>query len=853
MTIDGAAGGGGLDAQLERLARVPTLLVASDYDGTLAPIVSDPSQAHPLRESMVALCGLSELKNTHVAVISGRALRDLAEFTKLPPSVHLVGSHGSEFDVGFARSMAESSRSLLSTIEHELGEIAASHPSFQIERKPAAVALHYRNAEDVDEDELIDRVLKRGPGRHAGVHPKLGKRVIELTVVDTNKGKALQTVRRRVGASAVIFFGDDVTDEDIFAQLCGPDIGVKVGPEETAAQYRVSDPEEVARCLARLLELRQTWLEGAESVPINHHSMLGDLRTIALVEPDATISYLCVPRIDSSAIFSALLGGPSAGYFSIRPEDGSAPVGQEYVGDSLVLRTRYPTFTITDFLDCTGGRTVQRAGRTDLVRIIEGTGRVVVEFAPRLDFGRMATEITQREGGLQLLSRYEPIVLRSPGIDWTIESDAQHQSARAVIELGDDPVSLVLRYGAGTMRAAQSPPLMRCQDTRRFWEDWVARLDLPDVATEVVKRSALTLRGLIYGPTGAIAAAGTTSLPEEPGGVRNWDYRFCWPRDASIAALALTKLNSQGEAMAFLDWMLGVLEHTKTFDQLHPLYTVTGDELSSEGEIGELAGYAGSRPVRVGNAAAHQIQLDVFGPVTELVYELALRDAPLTPAHWHLVEAMVSAVDVRWREPDHGIWEIRGRRSHHVHSKVMCWFTVDRALKISFLMRDREPEGWAALCDSIGSEVLEHGWKESVNAFTANFESDEIDSACLLVGLKGLLAADDERVLRTIEAVERELLEGAGVYRYRYDDRLPGFEGTFLLSTSWLILSRILIGDHARARELFDAYLSQAGPTGLLTEEYDVARGAALGNYPQAYSHAGLIECAVALSKLNKQ
>jgi GH15 family glucan-1,4-alpha-glucosidase len=402
------------------------------------------------------------------------------------------------------------------------------------------------------------------------------------------------------------------------------------------------------------------------------------------------------------------------------------------------------------------------------------------------------------------------------------------------------------------MRAAQSPPLVRCRDTERFWNEWVNRLELPSIATDAVKRSALTLRGLIYGPTGAIAAAGTTSLPEELGGVRNWDYRYCWPRDASIAALALTKLNTQGEAMAFLDWMLGVLEHTKTFDQLHPLYTVTGDELNSEGEIGELAGYAGSRPVRVGNAAAHQIQLDVFGPVAELIYELALRDAPLTPAHWHLIEAMVGAVDVRWREPDHGIWEIRGRRSHHVHSKVMCWFTLDRALKISLLMRDKEPEGWAALRDTIKEEILDRGWKEHVGAFTASYEGDDIDSACLLVGLTGLLPHDDERVRRTLEVVERDLLDGAGLYRYRYDDRLPGFEGTFLLSTCWFILSKVLVGEHDRARELFDAYLTQVGPMGLLGEEFDAERGIALGNYPQAYSHAGLIECAVALAGLTE-
>ncbi len=832
--------------RLTELAHERGLLVACDYDGTLAPIVADPERAQPVRDSIVALRALATLPDTHVAVISGRALNDLAALTGLPEAVHLVGSHGSEFDAGFADELTAEQRALLGDVRRRLEEIAASAPGATLEPKPASVAFHYRNADPADA-ELAVHAITAGPAALEGVHTKRGKMVVELGVVGLDKGEALQRVRARIGCGAAIFIGDDVTDEDAFATLRGPDMGVKVGDGETRAAHRVGTPLDVARLLAGLAERRATWLGGGDAVPIEHHAMLSDLRTLALVTPAARVTWMCAPRVDSSSLFAELIGGPGAGAFAVAPADGAEPVAQRYEGDSLVLTTEFPTFTVTDYLDCTGGRTRQRAGRSDLVRIVRGTGRVRVEFAPRMDFARAPSLLETRDGGLELLDSPDPIVLFSPGVEWSLERDGPHHTAVAEVELGEEPLVLSLRCGARTLRPSIARPIDREARTRAFWEDWASRLTLPGVGREAVMRSALTLKGLTHGPTGAILAAGTTSLPEAIGGVRNWDYRFCWPRDAAIAATTLVRLGSLDEAVHLLDWLLGVVERALAPDRISPLYTVTGAEIPIEGEIGALPGYAGSRTVRVGNAASRQVQLDVFGPCAELVYQLARRDAPLTPQHWTVVEAIVAAVRARWTDPDHGIWEIRARPRPHVHSRVMCWLTIDRAIACAELLRDEAPPEWETLRDRIAADVLERGWSERVGAFTAAYGMDEIDAAALWVGLSGLLEPTDERFARTIRAVERELLHDGAVYRYKYEDGLPGFEGAFHLCTCWLILAYHLTGRVDDAHALFERYLACAGPTGLLSEEIGVTTRRALGNHPQAYSHAGLIECALAL------
>lgn len=837
-----------LTRSLESLALVPVLLVASDYDGTIAPIVSDPGQAVPYREARVALRRLAELPQTHVAIISGRALSDLARLSGMPDHIHLVGSHGTEFDPGFADTLSTEAKQLHARVLKALERIRDDHPGCYVEEKPATVAFHYRNAAD-DVAAAAQEAVMRGPGAIEGVYVHRGKKVIELGVVATDKGAALEVLRHRIGASAVIFIGDDRTDEDAFETLSGPDVGIKVGEGETRAAFRIEGPEGVARILASLCERRAQWLEGAHAVPIERHSMLSDQRTVALVTPNGVINWVCLPRIDSPAIFADLLGGSTAGSFSIGDASGREPVGQEYVGDSLVLRTSWPDFAVTDFLDCSDYRPRLRAGRSDLVRIVEGQGRIRVTFRPRFDFGRVPTQLIAREGGLVIEGSQDPAVLRSPGVTWTIDEERDHHVAHAEFEILEGrPQVFELNYGTGNLHNNHNGALERLRATEEFWTVWTRKLSLPHVQRELVMRSAVVLKGLIYGPTGAISAAGTTSLPEHIGGVRNWDYRYCWLRDGALAAAALVKLGSTSEAIRFLDWVLGVVDVTSSPECLRPLYTVSGGEVASDAELGSLSGYRGSRPVRIGNSAAHQVQLDVFGPIVDLVALLFDRDAPLSSEHWRLVEAMVRAVEVRWRDPDHGIWEIRRPRRHHVHSKAMCWLTVDRGLRIAkrFLNRDRSE--WAELRDAIAAECLEHGYKTNVGAFTAAYDGEDLDAAVLQLGLGGLVGVDDERFKSTVSAIERSLRHGPTVHRYLSDDGLPGTEGGFHLCTSWLIDAYLLLGRTDDAWSLFNELVSLAGPTGMMPEQYCAERGLGLGNVPQAYSHLGVIENAINLA-----
>ena len=832
---------------LRELARTPVLLVASDYDGTLAPIVPDPARALPERESVVALRNLSQMPDTHVAVISGRALRDLDAMAKLPEEVHLVGSHGSEFDLDFAERLPPERRELRARIRDELTDICSRGSGLLLEEKPASIAFHYRNAAEEVAQTALDAVLA-GPAALPGVQTRHGKKVVELLLVPTDKGLALKKIRRNVGATAVLFFGDDLTDEEAFAVLRGPDVAVKVGEGATQAAHRLDDTTEVARALALLHELREEWLTGGSAVPIEQHSMLSDHRTVALVAPQARITWFCVPRLDSPGLFAELLGGPSAGYFAVLPAGDSTQLGQSYRHSSLVLETRWPSITVTDFLDCSLDRPRRRAGRSDLIRIVEGTGRVALEFAPRLDFGRVPTRLRRHANGLLLEGSVEPIVLRSPRVDWEIHPVGPHHSARAEVELSDSRLVLDLRYGTGNLGDTERSGPERRDLTDQYWRAWASQLTLPPVDTELVLRSALTLKALCYNPTGAIAAAATTSLPEDIGGVRNWDYRFCWPRDAALAAAALVRLGSLGEAMSFLDWMLQVVDSCPSPSYLQPLYGLSGETVPPEAEIRELGGYRGSRPVRISNSAAQQVQLDVFAPVVDVVHVLMQREAPLSSEHWRLVEAMVEAVAERWREPDHGIWEERLPPRQHVHSKVMCWTTVDRALAISrsFLERDR-PE-WVELRDTIARDVLERGWKPDVGAFTGTYEGDYPDAAALSIGLSGLLDPADERYGATVRAVETHLRRGPTVYRYRIDDGLPGFEGGFHLCTAWLVQAYLAVGREQDAWELYRAMVALAGPTGLLSEQYGPTTERALGNFPQAYSHLALVECALQLS-----
>jgi len=474
---------------------------------------------------------------------------------------------------------------------------------------------------------------------------------------------------------------------------------------------------------------------------------------------------------------------------------------------------------------------------------------VQITFAPRLDFGRTTTRLALRDDGLEIDDTIDPIVLRAPGVAWEFHEEGPHQTAVGRVTLRGEPLRLELRYGTGSLRENQSTTFEdRYRLTKAYWESWADRLVLPKRESRLVRRSALVLKGLCYGPTGGIVAAATTSLPEHLGGIRNWDYRYCWLRDAAMSATALVKLGSFTEAMGFLDWMLGVIDRAVAPERLMPLYTVTGHEVGAEAEIAELAGYAGSRPVRVGNAARGQVQLDVFGPIAELIWQLLLAEAPLSSEHWRLAEALVHAVEARWHEPDHGIWEIRKPRRHHVHSKVMCWLTVDRGIRISERFLDRPRPGWEQLRDQIANDILANAWDESASAYTAAYGTNELDAASLWIGLSGLVDCTDPKFTSTIDAVERGLRCGPTVYRYLTDDGLPGREGGFFICASWLVDSLFKAGRRQEADTLFEDLIELSDNTGLYPEEFDPLLGKTLGNHPQAYSHLGIIENAITLS-----
>jgi hypothetical protein len=549
------------------------------------------------------------------------------------------------------------------------------------------------------------------------------------------------------------------------------------------------------------------------AVPIERHSLLSDRRALALVAPDADVTWLCHPAPDSPALFAALLGG--SGHFSVRPQKDQLPLGQRYVPGTMTVQTRWTGLQVTDQLE------------SALVRTVEGRVPAVVEFAPRPDFGRAPVELERVADGLRVAGT--PIVLRSPGVDWQITDG----TATAVLT---PPFVLELRLGGEPSEVDSD------------WPGWSASLRLPATCPELVRRSALTLRALCHRDTGGVLAAATTSLPEQIGGVRNWDYRYCWLRDAALTVQALVSLGSTAEASAFLDWLAGVLCTVPGPAHLSPLYTVHGTALGPELVIDSLPGYAGSGPVRVGNLADTQVQLDVFGPITDLVHDLALTRGSLPDRDWAVVVAMAEAVTCRWTEPDHGIWEERHVPRHRVYSRVMCWQTLDRAIALAERFDRPLPPGWLILRDTIAAEVLDRGWNPDVRAFTAAYDGTDLDAASLHVGLSGLLDPSDDRFRATVVAVEETLRSGPTVYRYLRDDGLPGDEGGFHLCTAWLIEAYLRVGRRADAEELFESFVRLAGPTGLLSEEYDPVAERSLGNHPQAYSHLGLIRCARLLS-----
>jgi alpha,alpha-trehalose-phosphate synthase [UDP-forming]/trehalose-phosphatase len=826
----------GPDIPLESLATAPHLLVCCDYDGTLAPIVDNPDRAFPLQSAATALRALSILPSTTVAVVSGRALRDLAALSRLPSEVHLVGSHGGEFDHDFELDAHQ--RRLLEQCVADARALVYDCPGAFIETKPSSVAVHVRRCSPDDGRTLVERVVM-GPGQYPGVLVRHGKEVIELSVMHSQKSDAVDVLRHRVGATAILFIGDDVTDETVFAGLSGPDVGVKVGEGATAAGWRVDTPEDVSNLLLSLMEYRERWLLGGNSDPIEQHIMLSNRHSVALLSPSGSIDWFCAPNPDSPAVFSALLGDESSGRFTIRPQHGMPPLSQTYIGGTLSARTRWAGLTVHDYMPVPGDADVTPVR---IFRSISGPEPAVVHFAPRPQFGAVAVSIEAVEGGLRVLGSSDQMVLYSPGVRWLIEGPPGGHTATAVIDASAGDVILEFRYGTDDLSPCPEPEIEARERTIRYWREWTRSLSLPGIRPDAEERSALTLRALCHASTGGVLAAATSSLPERIGGVRNWDYRFCWIRDAALTVRELVALGSTEEADAYVAWLLNLSAMTEGLEHLHPVYSLHGQALGSEGVIDSLSGYAGSRPVRTGNAAAGQLQLDVYGPVIMLIDELTAKRSCVTDEEWQLVTKMVEAVRMRWREPDHGIWEIRQQPRRHTHSRMMCWLAVHRALAVAGT-RGEDPADWRELRDEIAAEIEKDGWSDDRQAYVAASDLPEADAAVLQGLLEGY-PAPPERIVATVAYIERELRRAGGVYRYHYDDGLPAGEGAMHICSAWLAGVYVRSGALDDAQQMLDAIIDAAGDSGLLPEQVDPDSGQGLGNHPQAYSHVGVLATA---------
>ena len=582
---------------------------------------------------------------------------------------------------------------------------------------------------------------------------------------------------------------------------------------------------------------------------IEDYAIIGDCKSAALVGSDGSIDWLCWPRFDSAACFAALLGTPENGRWLIAPALASLGVTRRYRPGTLVLETEFKTESgravILDFMPPADG--------AELVRIVVGrSGRVDfrTEFVARFDYGSTVPWISRLyDGAISAVAGPERLVLRS---SVALSGEDLKSVGDFTVEEGQS-VAFVLSYGASYHGLPSAiDPFESLERTETFWRAWSDRC--PDVGpwTEAVKRSLITLKALTYAPTGGIVAAATTSLPEQLGGVRNWDYRYCWLRDATFTILALMKLGYYEEARAWRDWLLRAIAGSP--HQVQIMYGVGGERWLPELTLPWLKGYADSSPVRIGNAACDQMQIDVFGEIADAAFQTY--KAGMAPAErGRAVRPLIlEYLTEAWRQPDEGIWEVRGGRQHFVHSKVMAWVAFDRAAHDVGVKAFHEPgERWRAIADEIHAEVCERGFDRDLNSFVQAYGVNRLDASLLLIPLVGFLPADDPRIKGTLRAIEERLLiDDEFVLRYEPDnssDGLPPGEGAFLACSFWLVDNYILQGRYKDAQRLFERLLARCNDVGLLAEEFDPASGRMLGNFPQAYSHVGLINCALGLSR----
>jgi GH15 family glucan-1,4-alpha-glucosidase len=583
------------------------------------------------------------------------------------------------------------------------------------------------------------------------------------------------------------------------------------------------------------------------SLPIENYALVGDCHTAALVGNDGSIDWLCLPRFDSGACFAALLGGPEHGRWLLAPAAPPTQVRRRYRGDTLILETEFDTaegsVRVIDFMPLSDKR-------WDIVRIVEGlSGRVSMrmELRVRFDYGSIVPWAHRSQEVLLLTAGPDTLALSA---SVAIEGENMHSIAEFSVGAGERE-SFTLNYRPSHLDVDEAIDAEReLTETEARWKEWSGRCTYGGPWHATVARSLITLKALTYKPTGGLIAAPTTSLPEWPGGTRNWDYRYCWLRDATFTLNALLLAGYEEEAAAWREWLLRAVAGSP--DDLQILYGVTGVRRLDEYEVAWLPGYEKSAPVRIGNAAAKQFQLDVYGEVMDTLHLARVAGLPPEAEAWQVQVAVLKFLETHWEQPDDGIWEIRGPRRHFTHSKVMAWVAFDRAIK------DAEQDGlegpierWRQTRDAIHAQICEKGFDARRNSFVQSYESSYLDASLLLIPQVGFLPADDPRVLGTIAAIERDLVADGLVLRYSTAtkvDGLPAGEGAFLPCSFWLADCYLLTGRREEGRALFERLLALGNDVGLFAEEYDPRDKRMLGNFPQALTHMALVNTARLLS-----
>ncbi|MFD0986563.1 glycoside hydrolase family 15 protein [Methyloligella solikamskensis] len=581
---------------------------------------------------------------------------------------------------------------------------------------------------------------------------------------------------------------------------------------------------------------------------IEDYGLIGNMTSAALVSREGSIDWLCLPRFDSPAVFARLLGDGENGFWKIAPKGKTTSVTRRYLPETAVLETRFETekgcVTVTDFMPL-----CHEPEKVDVVRIVEGVSGEVdmtMELSIRFGYGEAVPWVQQRDYGLHAVAGPDTVELHT---DLPLEGKNMRTFAHFKVKAGTS-VPMTLSYHRTFQVPQFVPDRQQClNETVTFWRNWVKRGDfkpIPEKWRYAVIRSMITLKLCTFAPTGGLVAAPTTSLPETLGGGRNWDYRFCWLRDSSLTLYALLNGGYREEAAAWRKWLMRAVAGDPR--QLQIMYGIAGERSLPEYELDWLAGYEKSSPIRVGNAAAKQTQLDVFGELLDMLHAARCAQLPPEAEAWEVETVLLEHLEKNWQDLGRGIWEVRGDPHAFTHSRMMCWAAFDRAIESAQRFDLKGPlDRWREIRDKIHAEICEKGFDKELNSFVQYYGGKTLDAALLLMPQLGFLPADDPRVLGTIEAIEKKLLKDGFVLRYstdNVDDGVGGREGAFLACSYWLADAYTLAGRKEDAEALFDRLLSVRNDLGLLSEEYDPVAKRLVGNFPQAFSHLGLINSA---------